>query len=93
MRRLAIASMLAAVSLATAASAQAADVGANDDTGKFAPDGGAAFYERMAATGLKQTILTVRWRPGEPGVVQHQDFLDRAVPAAASRGVKVVFAV
>jgi hypothetical protein len=51
MRRLAIASMLAAVALATAPAAHAADVGANDDTGKFAPDGGAAFYERMAAMG------------------------------------------
>jgi hypothetical protein len=93
MRRLAIASMLAAVALATAPAAHAADVGANDDTGKFAPDGGAAFYERMAAMGLRQTILTVRWRPSEPDVIQHQELLDRAVPAAASHGIRVVFAV
>jgi hypothetical protein len=93
MRRLAIASMLAAVALATAAAAHAADIGANDDTGKFAADGGAAFYERMAAMGLRQTILTVRWRPSEPDVIQHQAFLDRAVPAASSQGIRVVFAV
>jgi hypothetical protein len=93
MRRLAIASMLAAVALATAPAAHAADIGANDDTGKFAPDGGAAFYARMAAMGLRQTILTVRWRPSEPDVIQHRDFLDRAVPGASSRGIRVVFAV
>ena len=42
--------------------ASAADFGANDDTGKFAPDGGAAFYAEMASLGLRQTVITVRWR-------------------------------
>jgi hypothetical protein len=83
----------AAVVLATAAAAQAADVGANDDTGKYAEDGGDAFYGRMAALGLGQTILTVRWRPSEPDAIQDAAFLDRAVPAATARGVRVVFAV
>ena len=93
MRRSVIASVCAAVALAAVPAAGAVDVGANDDTGKFAADGGAAFYERMAAVGLKQTILTVRWQPsGGPGI-QHAELLDRAVPAAVARGIRVVFAV
>ena len=93
MWRLALAPLIAAAGLAAAVPAPAADVGANDDTGKFAPDGGAAFYERMAALGLRQTVLTVRWRPSEPETIQHQELLDRAVPAAVERGIRVVFAV
>ena len=61
-------SLAAAVvaALAWAAVASGADVGANDDTGKFAPDAGAAFYADMAALGLRQTVGTVRWHPSDP---------------------------
>ena len=47
----------------------------------------------MAAVGLRQTILTVRWRPSQPEAIQHAEFLDRAVPAATAHGIRVVFAV
>ena len=44
----------------------AADVGANDDTGKYAADAGAAFYAEMASLGLRQVVVTVRWQPSDP---------------------------
>ncbi len=78
---------------AGAATAQAADIGANDDTGKFADDGGSAFFGRMAAVGLKQTVMTVRFLPDEPETIQGKAFLDKAVPEATRQGLKVVFAI
>jgi hypothetical protein len=79
--------------LAGASAVSGADVGANDDTGKYAIDGGDAFYARMAAMGLKQTVMSVRWRPSDPATVQHHEHLDRAVPAALRHGLKVVLAI
>lgn len=73
--------------------ALAADVGANDDTGKYAPDGGAAFYQRMASVGLGQTVITVRWRPSDPLAIAEESLLDRTVPVAQAAGLRVVFAV
>jgi hypothetical protein len=93
MWRLALAVLLAAAATTAVPVARAADVGANDDTGKFATDGGAAFYARMAELGLRQTVLTVRWQPSEPDAIQHAEFLDRSVPAAVEHGIAVVFAV
>ena len=37
--------------------ASAAEIGANDDTAKFAADGGAVFYRQMAALGLRRKGL------------------------------------
>ena len=42
---------LAVAALALAGGAPAADIGANDDTGKYAADGGSAFFAQMAASG------------------------------------------
>ena len=70
----------------------AADVGANDDTGKYASDGGGAFYAEMAALGLKQTVVTVRWRPNDPLALGDRTLLDLTVAAARAAGVNVVFA-
>ena len=81
-----------AVLLSCAGTASAADVGANDDTGKFAPDGGAAFYAEMASLGLKQTVVTVRWRPSDPLSLADRPFLDLTVAAARTAGLNVVFA-
>ena len=79
--------------LVCAGSALGADVGANDDTGKYAPDGGAVFFPKMAALGLRQTVMTVRFKPSEPTTIHEQDFLDRAVPEATKAGLRVVLAV
>ncbi len=81
-----------AMLLFCAGTASAADVGANDDTGKFAPDGGAAFYAEMASLGLKQTVVTVRWRPSDPLALADRPFLDLTVAAARAAGLHVVFA-
>ena len=55
-----------ACALACATTATAADIGANDDAGKFAPDAGASLYGEMAAVGLGNTfahLLEAGWRP------------------------------
>ncbi len=76
-----------------AGAAVGADVGANDDTGKYAVDGGAAFYQRMRELGLKQAVITVRWQPSDGDALIESDLLDATVPAAESAGLRVVFAV
>jgi len=78
--------------LGAAGSASAADVGANDDTGKFAPDSGAAFYAEMAAVGLRQAVVTVRWQPSDPLALNERPLLDLTVAAARAAGLAVVFA-
>lgn len=78
---------------ALAGAASGAEIGANDDTGKYAEDGGGFFFKRMATLGLKQTVMTVRYLPEEPGTIQGKAFLDKAVPEATRQGLKVVFAV
>ncbi|MBA2333284.1 MAG: hypothetical protein H0V94_10905 [Actinobacteria bacterium] len=67
--------------------------GANDDTGKYSADGGAVFFSQMAATGLKQNVMTVRWKPSDPTNIPDQAALDLAVPIAVAAGIEVVFAV
>ena len=62
MRQLTVAIALAGALLAGAflgvgSTARAADVGANDDTGKYLGDGGASMYGDMAALGLRQIVL------------------------------------
>ena len=78
--------------LALPGTAAAADVGANDDTGKFAPDAGAAFYQEMAALGLRQTVVTVRWQPSDPLALGERPLLDLTIAAARAAGLSVVFA-
>jgi len=69
-----------------------ADVGANDDTGKYEPDAGAAFYDQMASLGLRQTVVTVRWQPSDPLALGERPLLDLTVAAARRAGLGVVFA-
>ena len=87
--------LLAATAVATLACsgvASAADVGANDDTGQYAPDAGAAFYAEMASLGLRQAVITVRWQPADPLALAERPLLDLTVAAARSAGLAVVFA-
>jgi hypothetical protein len=83
---------LVVAALVCTGAAAGADVGANDDTGKFSPDAGAAFYAEMAALGLRQTVVTVRWRPSDPLALAERPLLDLTVAAARSAGLSVVFA-
>ena len=93
MRRAAVLAAFAVALLAGATSASAADVGANDDSAKHAPDGGSALYAEMTAIGLRQTVIGVRFKPSEPLIVQDKELLDRAIPAAVGAGLRVVLAV
>ena len=47
----------------------------------------------MAAAGLKQNVMTVRWKPSDPLNIPDQAALDVAVPNAVAAGIEVVFAV
>ena len=92
-RRRAVGAAAAAVAaLACASGSQGADFGANDDTGKYAADGGAGFYASMAEIGLKQTVVTVRWAPTDPAALIERSMLEVTVAAARLAGLKVVFA-
>jgi hypothetical protein len=91
-RFLAVATVLSAALLAGASSTPAADVGANDDSGKYETDGGAGLYAQMTALGLRQVVMPVRFKPSEPFVIQDKALLDRTIPAAAAAGLKVVLA-
>jgi hypothetical protein len=92
MRRLAASTVLCAALLVGASVAPAADVGANDDSGKYASDAGAAMYAEMARLGLTQVVIPVRFKPSDPVTIQDKQLLDRTVPAALDAGLKVVFA-
>ena len=84
---------LAALALALAGSAPAADVGANDDTGKYAADSGTTFFGQMGALGLKQSVMTTRFMPSDPTTIQDGEALDRVIPVAELAGLRVALAV
>ena len=85
--------VLAGALLAGGSAARAANIGANDDTGKYLGDSGASLYEDMAELGLGQIVLTTRFKPSEPMTIQDKALLDRTIPAASAAGIKVVLAV
>jgi hypothetical protein len=87
-----IAALALAGALCFAAAASAVEFGANDDTGKYADDAGVEFFTQMAAAGLKQNVITVRWTPGSSEIPE-RELLERTVPAAVAAGVRPVFAV
>jgi hypothetical protein len=82
--------MLSAALLGGASTAPAADVGANDDSGKYEADGGAVVYGEMATLGLRQVVIPVRFKPSDPLAIQDKTLLDRTIPAALDAGLKVV---
>jgi hypothetical protein len=79
--------------LALAGGAPAADVGANDDTGKYTADSGTTFFGQMGALGLKQSVMTIRFMPSDPTRIQDGEALDRAIPVAELAGLRVALAV
>jgi hypothetical protein len=93
MHRITVAITLTCVLLCGGSTALAADIGANDDTGKFLADSGASLYADMAGLGLRQVVLTSRFKPSEPLTIQDKEVLDRTVPAATAAGLRVVVAV
>jgi hypothetical protein len=93
MGRVTVAIALAAALLGGATTARAADVGANDASGKYLEDGGAALYGDMAGLGMRQIVLPVRFKPSEAMTIQDKELLDRTIPAASAAGLRVVLAV
>jgi hypothetical protein len=85
--------LVAGALLGVGSSAQAADVGANDATGKYLGDAGASMYADMAALGLRQIVLPVRFKASEPTTIQDKSLLDSTIPAAQQAGLRVVLAV
>ena len=47
----------------------------------------------MAALGLKQSVMTLRFVPADPTAVVDGDALDRAIPIATRGGLEVALAV
>ncbi len=47
----------------------------------------------MAALGLRQTVIGVRFVPSEAVVIQDKPLLDRAIASATDAGLRVVLAV
>ena len=92
LRAVALATVCAFALAATPVGQADITFGANDDTGKFQADAGAAFYEQMAALGLRQAVLTVRWLPSDPLALADRPVLDLTVSAARRAGLDVVFA-
>ncbi len=82
----------AGLAIVVSGAAPAADIGANDDTGKWSADQ-AAFFAKMADLKLEQSVFTTRWIPSDPLAIQDQDALDTAIPIAENAGLRIVLAV
>ena len=92
MRAIVFAALLCALA-AVGPAAAAPRFGIADDAGKYADDGGPAFFERIRALGMTDNRITILWHPDRPATIVERAFLDRAVPAATAEGVRIVFHV
>jgi len=84
---------LTLASVATGGQVQPTRFGVADDTGKYANDGGAAFFGQIASLGLRDDRMTVLWDPSHPATISDRTFLDRSIATAVSDGVQVRLAV
>ena len=91
-RRLLLAAV-ATVALSAVSSAQAARFGFADDAGKYAEDGGAAYFSDLRAAGGTENRITILWDPDKPLYIADEGFLDRSLPVATAKGIRVVFHV
>jgi hypothetical protein len=82
-----------ASALAFAGSSSATMFGVADDSGKYASDGGTAFFSRLADLGMSENRMAVTWDAARPTTIVDQAFLDRSVPRAPARGIQLVFAI
>jgi hypothetical protein len=89
--RLTVAASVAA--LVALPAAHAARFGFADDAGKYADDGGAAFFADLRAAGATDNRITVLWNPQRPQAIPERGFLDRSLPVAEAKGVNVVLHV
>lgn len=85
-----VAALVAALAVA---GTTAAGIGVNDDSAKYAEDGGSWFFDEAKRLGLRQVVISNRFRPTEPEQVQEEAILDRALAEAERAGIEVVLAV
>ncbi|HEY7397261.1 MAG TPA: hypothetical protein VH538_03085 [Gaiellaceae bacterium] len=84
---------VAAQTAATATHLVPVRFGVADDTGKYAPDGGAAFFAQLASLGLHDDRMTVTWDAAHPAQVTDRPFLDRSIAIATAENVQVRLAI
>ena len=82
-----------AAALACSGAATAARIGVNDDSAKYADDAGAWFYGQAGTLGLRQIVVSNRFRPSDPDRIQEEAMLDRTLAEAERAGIEVVLAV
>ena len=82
----------AALALGSPATAQPR-FGVAEDAGKYADDGGAAFFATLSDLGMTENRMWVWWDPARPDRIVEKPFLDRVIPVAQARGIKVKFSV
>ncbi len=67
--------------------------GVADDTGKYAPDGGSAFFAQLASIGLDEDRMTVLWDATHPTTITESAFLDRSIAQAVKDGIDIRLAI
>jgi hypothetical protein len=89
----ALVSFLAALALGATAHA-GVSFGVADDHGKYAEDGsGGGYFSALRGAGLTSNRVTVQWDAQRPQTIVDRAFLDRSLPLAAAKGVRIVFSV
>jgi hypothetical protein len=68
-------------------------IGVADDGGKIAPDGGDWFLNEMREVGLQENRITVSWDPENPTTITEKARLDRFIPNATARGIRVMLLI
>jgi hypothetical protein len=68
-------------------------VGAADDGGKLADDGGTWFLEQMRAAGLQENRITIGWDPDLPTTIPRKEQLDRYLANASAAGIRVMILI
>src|SRR5919201_550962 len=67
--------------------------GVTEDAGKYSRDGGGPFFAQLADLGMNENAITIYWDPSLPGGMAEPGLLDRTLPYAAARGIRVVLTV
>jgi hypothetical protein len=94
MKKLASAAAVAALAcLFPPGAAASPRFGVADDAGKYADDGGEAVFEALNDLGMTDNRMWVFWDDRRPLAFVEKPFLDRALPVAEKRGIRVVFSV
>ena len=88
----AVVCLLAALAAAAPAFADLT-VGAADDGGKLADDGGAWFVSQMREVGLQENRITLAWDPDQPTTIREKERLDRYLATAAANGIRVMILI